>query len=109
MMLRRSWTLAIALMGASLAEAAIPPGLALAQQYACTACHGLDHAVVGPAYQAVAQKYKSDADALSKMMAKVKAGGAGAWGSVPMPAQPQIPDADLKTILSWVLSGAAAQ
>lgn len=90
----------------SLVWATEPAGLALAQKNSCTACHGIDHPVVGPAYQAVAAKYKGDTGAEARLIAKVKAGGSGSWGAVPMPAQSQVSDADLKTIVEWVLAGA---
>ncbi len=79
-------------------------GLALAQKYACMSCHQVDKKVVGPAYKDVAAKYKGDKTAEAKLIEKVKKGGSGVWGTVPMPPNPQVPDADLKTIVAWVLS-----
>lgn len=93
----------IALAAAALAAEAAPNGLALAGKYNCLACHAADHKIVGPAYKDVAAKYKGDKGAVAKLMAKVKAGGSGVWGPVPMPAQ-QVSDADLKVIIDWVLS-----
>lgn len=78
--------------------------LQLAQKYNCTACHSVDKKVVGPAYKDVAKKYAADKGAEAKLVAKVKAGGAGNWGAVPMPPNPQVSDADLKTPVKWVLS-----
>lgn len=104
----RSAALLCAVVSPFAVAAEAPAGLTLAQKYSCTACHGLDHAIVGPAYQAVAAKYKGDAGAEAKLMAKVKAGGSGVWGAVPMPPQAQVPDADLKSIVAWVLTGAKA-
>jgi cytochrome c len=75
----------------------------LIKKYNCTACHQNDKKLVGPAYQEVAAKYKGDAGAAAKLAAKVKAGGSGVWGAVPMPPNPQVPDADLKTIITYVL------
>jgi len=70
----------------------------------CSACHANDKKVVGPAYVDVAMKYKGDAGALAKLSAKVKKGGSGVWGPVPMPPNPSVSDADLKTILTYVLA-----
>jgi len=69
----------------------------------CTACHANDKKVIGPAYKEVAKKYKGDAGAAKKLEAKVKAGGGGVWGTIPMPPN-NVPDADINTIVEWVLS-----
>jgi cytochrome c551/c552 len=78
----------------------------LARQHACTACHGIDQKVVGPGFREVARKYMGDAGARQALLQKVKNGGAGVWGSTPMPAQPQVDEVDLKSIIDWVLAGA---
>jgi cytochrome c len=80
--------------------------LALAQKHACTACHAVDKKIVGPSYQDVAKKYATQKDAAAALAASIKAGGAGKWGPVPMPAQPALSDADLKTLAAWILGGA---
>ena len=80
--------------------------LALAQKNACTACHGVDKKIVGPSYQDVAKKYAGQKDAAELLAASIKAGGAGKWGPVPMPANPALSDADLKTLAAWILGGA---
>ncbi len=78
---------------------------ALAQKSGCLACHSIDKKILGPAYKDVAAKYKGDKTAEAKLIAKVKAGGSGVWGPMPMPANsPQVKDADIKTIVEWVLS-----
>lgn len=78
---------------------------ALAQKSGCLACHAVDHKVLGPAYKDVAAKYKGNKEIEAKLIAKVKAGGSGVWGPIPMPANsPQVKDADIKTIVEWVLS-----
>ncbi|MGQ5522266.1 c-type cytochrome [Chitinimonas sp. PSY-7] len=82
---------------------AAPNGQALAAKYNCMACHQVATKVVGPAYKDVASKYRNDKTAANKLADKVKKGGVGVWGQIPMPAQ-QISDADLKVILDWVLS-----
>ena len=75
----------------------------LAQRYNCLACHAVDKKLVGPAYKAVAAKYKGDAGAEAKLIAKVKNGGGGVWGSIPMPPN-NVPESDIKTIVEWILS-----
>ena len=75
----------------------------LATKYNCLTCHATDRKVVGPSYKDVAAKYKDDPKALEMLINKVKNGGGGVWGSVPMPPN-NVPDADLKTLVEWVLS-----
>ncbi len=78
---------------------------ALAQAKGCMACHQVAVKVVGPAYKDVAAKYKGTAGALDTLVAKVKAGGSGNWGQIPMPPQGATStDEELKTIVKWVLS-----
>jgi len=81
----------------------------LAAKNGCTACHASDKKIVGPAFHDVAEKYKGDAGAPAKLAAKIKAGGKGAWGPVPMPPHPQISDADLNHLVAWVLKGGPAK
>ncbi len=98
----------VALCAAVLAASAAIPAQAseaLAKKYACTACHVVKGPkTVGPAYADVAKKYAGQKDAAAKLMDKVKKGGSGVWGQVPMPPNPSVPDADLKAIINWVLS-----
>jgi sulfite dehydrogenase len=70
---------------------------------ACVACHALDKRVVGPSFREVAEKYSGDGEARVKLARKVKEGGSGAWGSVPMPPNVAISDGDLGTIVGWIL------
>ena len=77
---------------------------AMMQKVGCAACHGVDKKIVGPAYVDVAAKYKGDSGAPAKLAQKVKAGGAGVWGPVPMPPNPQVPDEDIKALVSWILT-----
>ena len=79
-------------------------GTAMMQKEGCAACHAIDKKIVGPAYQDVAAKYKGDKDALAKLTQKVKNGGAGIWGPVPMPPNAQVPDPDIKALVTWILS-----
>ncbi len=77
---------------------------ALATKSACMSCHGVDKKIVGPAYKDVAAKYKGDKGAEAKLIAKVKAGGKGVWGEVPMPPNAAVKDADIKTLVQWILT-----
>ena len=70
----------------------------------CLACHSDDKKIVGPSYKDVAAKYKGDKAAVDKLAAKVMKGGSGTWGQVPMPANPQVNDAEAKKLVTWILS-----
>jgi len=76
---------------------------ALLKKYNCTACHQTDKKVVGPAYKDVAKKYKGQKDMAVKLAEKVKKGGQGVWGPVPMPPNAQVPDADIKKMVEDIL------
>lgn len=76
----------------------------LLKKYNCTACHAMDKKLVGPAYKDVAKKYKGQKDAAAMLAQKVKKGGKGTWGPVPMPPNPAVPDADVKKMLSFILA-----
>src|SRR4051812_49236760 len=75
----------------------------LAQKKNCLACHAVDKKVVGPSYKDVAAKYAGQKDAVDKLSQKVVKGGAGVWGAVPMPANPQVTDAEAKQLVQWIL------
>ena len=79
---------------------------ALASKSACLACHAADKKLVGPAYKDVAAKHQGQADAVAKVAARIKSGGSGIYGPVPMPAQPNLKDDELKLLAEWVLAGA---
>jgi cytochrome c len=74
----------------------------LAQASGCTTCHGIDKKVIGPAYKEVADKYRGKR-AEADLIKKVKGGGQGVWGSVPMPPNPHVKDEDIKTLVVWIL------
>jgi cytochrome c len=76
---------------------------AMAKKYNCLACHQLDKKSVGPAYKDIAKKYKGQAGADAKLAEKVKKGGQGVWGPVPMPPNAAVPDADIKKLVDWIL------
>jgi cytochrome c len=70
----------------------------------CAACHAVDKKLVGPAYVEVAAKYKGDKDAVAKLTKKVKEGGSGVWGQIPMPPNVAIPTADITDLVTWILT-----
>jgi cytochrome c len=99
------------LCGVALASASVnvladaPAAAELAKKDGCLLCHAVDKKVVGPAYKEVAAKYKGDKSMEAKLIEKVKKGGSGVWGQIPMPPNsPQVKDEDIKTIVQWILS-----
>jgi cytochrome c5 len=96
---------------AQVASAAAPPAAApaadvsaLLQKNGCLACHALDKKVLGPSYREVAAKYASDKNAAAMLEKKVKAGGVGVWGQVPMPPNAAVSDADLQAMVNYILA-----
>ena len=83
--------------------------MAIARSNACMGCHAIDRKLVGPSFQQVAEKYKADPQAGAKLEKKVKNGGAGVWGAIPMPSHPAMNSADIQTVVSWVLAGAPSK
>lgn len=78
-------------------------GADLAKAKNCMSCHAIDKKLVGPSYKDVAAKYKGDKGAVDKLAAKVKAGGKGAWGEIPMPPN-NVTEDEAKKLVAWVLS-----
>ncbi len=76
----------------------------LAKSKNCMACHAIDKKLVGPSYKDVAKKYAGQKDAADKLVTKIRGGGSGVWGVIPMPANPQVNEADAKKLALWVLS-----
>ncbi|HEY1461021.1 MAG TPA: c-type cytochrome [Casimicrobiaceae bacterium] len=105
-MKRESMLLAAALLAAGTAHAALDntSADAMMKKDGCAACHSIDKKVIGPAYVDVAAKYKGDKDALAKLTDKVKKGGVGVWGQIPMPPNAQVPEADIKELVTWILT-----
>ena len=77
----------------------------LAKKSGCTNCHAANMTIVGPSFQDIAKKYAGDASAEAKLEAKVKNGGGGAWGDVPMPPNGHVKDEDIKTLVKLILAG----
>ncbi len=97
----------VSMMAAAGIFALVQPAVAdeaLATASGCMACHKVDVKVVGPSYKDVAARYKGDAGAKATLIEKVRKGGAGTWGDIPMPPNPAVSDADLDTLVTWVLA-----
>ena len=92
--------------GAAAAPVAVNPNLELATKSGCMACHGVNSKIVGPGYNEVVTRYKGQPDAEDRLVAKVKAGGQGVWGAIPMPPNGHLKDEDLKTLVKWIMAGA---
>ena len=111
--MKSTWTRNFAICGTAMVWLGVPfaaqaaasdaAATALLTKYGCQACHAVDKKVVGPSYKEVAAKYAGDAGAAAKLEQKVKSGGSGVWGAVPMPPN-NVPDADLKTLVEWILT-----
>jgi len=91
--------------GAALAQDAAAAKI-LASKSTCMACHAVDKKLVGPAFKEVASKHAGQADALEKVSARIKSGGSGMYGPVPMPAQANLKDDELRLLAGWILAGA---
>ena len=76
----------------------------LAQEKACLACHAIDKKVVGPAYKEIAAKYKADKGAEANLAKKIRAGGVGVWGQVPMPPNTTVNEKEAQILAKWVMS-----
>ncbi|CAN7527177.1 Cytochrome c-552 [compost metagenome] len=107
----KQFVIAALMFGAAASAHAVDAAKAqeIANKNACMGCHQVDKKLVGPSYKEVAAKYKGDKNALATLTKKVKSGGSGVWGPVPMPANAAVSDADLKTVVEWVLAGAPAK
>lgn len=70
----------------------------------CTACHSVDKKLIGPSYKDVATKYAGDPDAAAKLVKKIREGGVGTWGQIPMPANPQVSAEEGTKLATWILS-----
>ena len=83
--------------------ASTDPISGLLEKNACAGCHQLDERAVGPSFREVAARYAGDAGAVDRLSAKIRDGGRGAWGQVPMPPNPGLSDDELKRLVGWVL------
>jgi cytochrome c len=94
----------LAALGLAVASGPVFAQAELAKQKNCLACHATDKKLVGPSYKDVAAKYKGDKDAAAKLAKKIREGGVGTWGQVPMPANPQVNEQEAASLAKWVLS-----
>ena len=81
-------------------------GAALVKAKGCTACHGMNNRIVGPAFQEIARRHAGKAESVDYLASKIRSGGQGAWGAVPMPPQAQLKDSDLRAMALWLVGGA---
>lgn len=91
-----------AVLGLSLIAFPAAASEELSKKHACTACHTLDKKLVGPSFKEIADKYRGNAKAEAMLVEKVKKGGVGVWGQVPMPPNAGVPDADVKAMVKWI-------
>jgi cytochrome c551/c552 len=109
---QRKRTALAAALGTSVAAAdrsSTVGGIELARRAGCMACHNLTTAIVGPAFRDVAQRYRTaraGEQAQQELLVKIRNGGAGAWGAVPMPPQSQLSESDARAVVEWILAGA---
>ena len=97
---------ALGLFGPGAVAAGVPTGLVVARGNACLGCHAVDRKLVGPSFRQIAEKYKGDPQAVARLSQKVRDGGSGVWGVIPMPSHPRMKDEEIQTVVKWVLAGA---
>ncbi len=90
----------------TLSATAVPGGGDLVHANGCTACHGLANKIVGPAFKDMAKKYAGRSDAIAYLAGKIRLGGQGVWGQIPMPPQAGVKDGDVRAIAQWLAEGA---
>ena len=99
------YLIAMTALSFSAAAFAADDGETLFKKHGCSTCHSVDKKLVGPAYKEVAAKYRGNADAQAMLEKKVRSGGSGNWGKMPMPpASKSVSDDNIKAIVQWVLS-----
>lgn len=79
-------------------------GLELIGGSDCTTCHAIDRKIIGPAYIDVANKYEISDAVVDTLVSKIKNGGMGVWGNIPMTPHPDLPEADAKEMVKYILS-----
>lgn len=99
-----------AVLAADLPPASSPAdAMSIARKNACMGCHAVDRKLVGPSFQQIAGKYKGDAQAPARLETKVRNGGSGVWGVLPMPSHPSMDGADIRKVVGWILAGAPSK
>ncbi len=101
--MKRSMMVGVLMVSAFASQAALA-NADLAKAKNCMACHAVASKLVGPAFKDVGAKYAGQKDAENKLVQKVLKGGSGAWGAIPMPANPQVSEAEARTLVKWVLA-----
>jgi cytochrome c len=91
------------------APASVADAMSVARANACMGCHAVDRKLVGPSFQQIAAKYKGDSQAGARLDAKVRDGGSGVWGVIPMPSHPSMNGADIQKVVAWILAGAPSK
>ncbi|HET7773289.1 MAG TPA: c-type cytochrome [Burkholderiaceae bacterium] len=94
----------LAAIGGLLIAPTVSASPELARSKNCMACHAVDKKLVGPSYKDVAAKYANDKDAVAKLAKKIREGGVGSFGQIPMPANPQVSEAEARTLATWVMA-----
>jgi S-disulfanyl-L-cysteine oxidoreductase SoxD len=84
-------------------------GFELAKAKGCMACHGVENRIVGPGFKDIVAKHRDRSDAAVYLAERIRKGGSGVWGAIPMPPQGQLTDGELESVVKWLLSGAKAQ
>ena len=102
--MKRSVTVLMAVVALVSASAFAQDAASLAKARNCLSCHAVNTKLVGPAYKDVAAKYAGQKGAEDKLVQKVMKGGSGVWGQIPMPANPQVSEAEARTLVKWVLA-----
>ncbi len=87
-----------------LASGSVAASEKLAQASGCMTCHAIDRKVIGPSFKEITAKYGSDKNAEANLVKKVKAGGSGVWGQIPMPPNAHVKEDDIKAIVAWILT-----
>ncbi|MCA1909538.1 MAG: c-type cytochrome [Magnetospirillum sp.] len=102
--MRASCAFLVALLVAGPAAAGDSAMLELADKSRCTACHDIHEQVTGPAWIEVAKRYRGDKDAVERLVAKVRDGGSGNWGTVPMSPNKRVPEDNIRKLVTWILA-----
>jgi cytochrome c len=95
--------------GSAVSAVSVGDAVAIARANACMGCHAVDRKLVGPSFQQIAAKYKGDRQAPARLDAKVRDGGSGVWGVIPMPSHPSMNGADIQRVVAWILAGAPSK
>lgn len=93
----------VALLCVGAAAGSAQAGEALARSHACTACHAMGERLIGPSFREISQRYAGQPEAQALLVRSIKHGSSGRWGTVPMPASPQVTETDAQALVAWIL------